>query len=345
MSIPPLAHQASNHLALSPECPPKEEAIISPPSRLPVAIGGSSIGAVLSLPPYGCRRRLWYDHCAIEPDYPRETSGAMERGTFGEAAAAAKYAKETGRKLRRINLRLAHQDYPEFTAHVDRHIVAFDDRGPGVLEVKCPGERIFSKVKRDGIAQDYLCQLQWYLFITGWQWGAFAVMNLETWQLIHFDIERDEEIISHLRESALDYLRILENGPEPERLDSKDRRCANCIFRRSCQGAALLALASESDQADDLVSDPSLGAIASEYREAKQIEDEASLYVAEVRERLETAIGTRTAIETTGARIYFRPQPGRVTVDSKGLKSKYPEIYKELARPGKPSRPLRVYPV
>ena len=77
----------------------------------------------------------------------------------------------------------------------------FED-GPGVLEIKCPTPRNFKIVKNEGMHPMYYAQLQHYLGVVDWGWGAFAVFNCLTCELYYFDVERDQPFIDAMHEVA-----------------------------------------------------------------------------------------------------------------------------------------------
>ena len=305
-------------------------------------IGGSALPDILSLPPYGCQRRLWLRDTGQQPDYPESKPGALARGIWGEAAAAQVYAEVTGRKLRRMGL-VVSRDCPEFGGHPDRRIVTCDDRGPGLLEAKCPGEYEFLRVRREGLHLAHIVQLQWYLYLAVLTWGAYAVFSLERWELIHFDVARDEALILSLVAAAHQYRRIRDNGPAPERLDAHDKRCGRCVYRTTCQGAALVALLGEGTETLDV--DLGLSPLVAEYLDARSLVAEAEDVLAEARAPLELALGDRQAVETAGARVYWRAHPGRQYWDGQALDREHPELAATYKRRGAPTRPLLVYPI
>jgi putative phage-type endonuclease len=274
-------------------------------------IGGGDMGDVLSLAPYGCRYRAWLEKRGeVEPE-DISGKGPVRRGVRGEEIAAEEYSRETGRRVRRYQF-LRHKDFPYFGAHIDRHIVAFDERGPGVAEIKCPGEFAFRTIKREGMSEAHISQLNWYLYVTGWKWGAFAVFSLERFELVHFDVQRDDVLIERLANAAQDFHRLLENGPAPEKLDAKDKRCIRCHHREHCHGEP------ELPEWDGLIEyDPSLGALVADYREAQQIESEASAYKTEVGDKLRVLMSGRQCVDTDGARVYY----STVKVDSYTVKA------------------------
>jgi putative phage-type endonuclease len=296
-------------------------------------IGGSDFTDILSLAPYGCRLKAWIRK--REGAQPIEETGHIKRGKRGEEIAAEEYQAATGRVVRRYPFRMS-KDHEHFGSHMDRHIVAFDDRGPGVLEIKCPSDWAFRSVKREGLSQGYVAQLQWYMLVTGWQWGAYAVFNLDRWELLHWDVQRDETLIDLLAREAHDFWRQVENGPAPQKLDPKDRRCARCEHRVRCHGEEEFPIFEGT-----IDFDPALAPLIAEYREAKPIFDDAEEFLEGIKDRIKAAVADRACVETNGARIYFSKQT-RSSIDTKGLKSAYPEIAKRFEKTTS-FRALRIY--
>jgi len=159
-------------------------------------IGGSDIGAVLGISPWTSKRELWLEKKGLGE--PVEVNSDMKRGTVLEPVAAEQYKQQTGRKVRISNKTYQHKDFDFLRAHIDRQIVAIDDRGPGVLEIKCPGVYSLKQTEREGIAPNYVVQLQHYLGVTGYKWGAFCLFNAENWTTISFDVNRDDALIEQI---------------------------------------------------------------------------------------------------------------------------------------------------
>jgi len=296
-------------------------------------IGGSDLGDILNLAPYGCARRLWYEK--REGQDEREDTAAMRRGRFGEDAAAEEYERLTGRKVRRASY-LQHRDVPYFCAHIDRHIVAFDDRGPGVLEIKCPGEFSFKRIRRDGLPEAYIAQLQWYLYMTGWRWGSWMIMHLDRWESVWFDVERDDAMIDGLVREAHAFWAKVENGPAPDALDAKDKRCTRCPYQTRCHGEDYWP-----EYSGEVEYDASLAPLIHEYAEIRAVYDEASEVLESVQDRIRAAMRERQCVETPGARIYYAAQK-RTSIDAKALKRDYPDLAAKYERTTQ-FRSLRIY--
>jgi len=321
-------------------------------------IGGSDIGAILNLD-FGCARRTWYKKRSTEPDYPKETSAAMKRGIRLEEVAAEEYSIRTGRTQKRMPFK-QHKDHPELIVHGDRMVIAQDITGgdqllaasiiesksipTGLLEIKVPGTFMFKKNKTEGVSEATMLQLQHGLGITGWEWDSPVIFEPSSWEMLYWDVERDDELIEMTQRKAIEFWGLVQNGPAPDRLEPDDRRCHRCEFRTSCQGEALVQLAGK-QEVTDIEQDPTIDDVFQAYLEAKELEAEAKELVNIRRAPLEKAIGDRPVVEVTGHRIFYRVRRGGMYVDAKKLKKEHPLIYADSLYERKGTRPLRYFPI
>ncbi len=231
-------------------------------------LGGSDMGNVLSLPPYGCQRRGWYDK---RDPIGIEITGHIERGWFGEEAAATEYARKTGRTIRRVGTRrVTTPEWEWMVCHSDREIIK-DSRGVGLLSIKCPSLFSFREICRNGLPEAYIAQLQWEMWVTGRKWGSYAVMHLDSWDLRWWDVDRDEDLITSMVQRADLFWAMVQNGPAPEKLDPKDKTCARCQYRERCHPLELPSEAGEMRE----IEDPELIRLCAERAEYRSIESEA----------------------------------------------------------------------
>ncbi len=286
-------------------------------------IGGSDAAAVYSFG-YGCQRRLVMQKRGVTPDYEPEETLAMERGREMEDIIARKYAAETGRRVEQVGTR-RHPQYPFLGVHMDRVVWRDDRPDPGYLEIKCLAREMFHRTRKEGLIDDYLLQEQHGLMVTDFQWGSFAVFWPDGWRLLWWDVDRDHDLIEDYRPAAIAVWAQITGGTSlPERLPPGDKRCSGCEFRKSCQGAAMLALIEEEVTFE---SDDSLAGLAAEYMEAQVAESEAKDRKKEISEQLKTAMDERQGVATRGARITYK------AYERKGY-----------SIPAGFVRPLRVYP-
>jgi putative phage-type endonuclease len=306
-------------------------------------IGGSDVQAVLNLEPWGCSRRLWYQKRDVPPDYEDTDKEALfERGHALEPIVAQMWMERNPQSLNEVGL-IRHPDHSELLVHLDRVIVnenTDSDKGDGVLEIKTCGQRQWYKVKREGLPYAYIAQMQHSLMVSGLTWGEFAVFWPDGWQMVSFPVDRDEQMGQHIMDACLAFWVQVQNGPAPDALPPTDPRCERCPWRTSCQGAALAAVCKD---AVDGGFDPALRSLAEEYFQAKEMSQEAEELYEGVKERMRAALGQRSAVETVGARIYYRGQTS-MRWDTKALDKDFPQLapkYKKASM----SRPLRVFPI
>ena len=336
-------------------------------------IGGSDIQHVFNLEPWGCARMLWYGKRGTESDRGSafEVTGAMERGQKLEDLVAEEYAERAHRGVTTIPMQ-RHPDHPELLVHIDRAInpsvpafVSPDapdmpmDWGTGILEVKTAAREVFFRIKREGMPDGYILQLQHAMLVTGANWGSFALLWPDGWQLLWWDLEADAKLQESIRVEALKFWALVENGPAPDRLPPEDARCHRCLFSGQCQGRAMEELMRAAGAG--AVVDRTLGPLVREFLETHALLDEAEEIHKGVKENLKAAMGDRILVEVPGVgKIHFKPNMEwdmalleatlpevaaqfRTKYDVTALGKARPELEKHFKRVGT-TRPLRIYP-
>lgn len=290
-------------------------------------IGGSDSPVILGVSPFKNPLELWKEKMGLAVDDSAETP-AIKRGRVLEPVAADQYAETTGRKLMRKTAILNHPEHPWMLGNIDRHIVSTNGKGPGVLEIKCPGLQVFAKCKREGLPDYYQVQLQHYLSVTGWQWGAFCVFNAERWELLHFDVERDNDLIGMI-------------------IDRGERFWKHVRFKRppEVEPAQELDLPKVGGELVTIET-PAWAAAADELAQARELRQEAEELEALAKHRIQKIMDAHgaTVAEGAGLRVYWKPQGGRKTFDKKKLAKEHPEIdlaaYEKVGRPSRPFKPF-----
>lgn len=178
-------------------------------------IGGTDISAIAGINPWKSALTLYYEKTQGIFDAPE--SERMEWGKRLEPVIADAAAEKFNLTIEVVPCILAHPDRPYHRASIDRLIVD-PEKGNGVLEVKNMGFWSAREVRKDagenGIPDHYLLQLQWYLYVTGLQWGMFAAL-MEGSELRVEIVERDDELIRDLVRLADDFWACVENGTPP----------------------------------------------------------------------------------------------------------------------------------
>jgi len=279
-------------------------------------IGGSDTPVIVlgNDHPFTSPRELWEQKVGIRKD--DKPTPPMLRGTALEPTVATLYAGETERKVQRVNAILRHPDHDWMIGNIDRQIVGVKGRTPGILEIKCPGLRTFGKIKREGIPDYYQLQMQHYLAVTGRTWGAFAIFNAEMWELIHFDVDRDDELIDLIIERDEAFWQLVQDGTPPE-----EKALTNPDIPPLQTGTELVQI--ESDGWARAVED--LRAAREILAEVKDLEESA-------KERLQNLMSVQGAVAAEGAglRVYWKEQPGRETFDHRTFAKKHPELIEAM---------------
>ncbi len=305
-------------------------------------LGGSDWSDVLSVDPYGCARRLWYEKRGETPDYPQEVTPAMQRGTEAEGLVLRRYCEETGASLVRGRRPRAKGMPAWWYGHEDA-IADHPERGRGLVEAKTAGEWIWRKVNRDGLQLGYIAQAQHYIGLTGLSWCDLAMLWLDGWLFRAWTVNRDDEMLATMRTAGDRFMRQVEHGPAPDALDTADKRCGRCAYRRTCHGLDLIPAEVSDGGEIDRVDDPELEALLRQEREAAELAKDAADYLETVRTGVRDKLGDRPAIEVPGFRVYYRTQTS-MRLDTGALRRELPDVATKYERPSV-SRPLRIYPV
>jgi len=265
-------------------------------------IGGSDVGSLYDLD-WGCKRRLWYEKSGIAPDFEETFNPVFERGKYMEKVVAEIYADKTQRTVR-LSPRRAHPQYEFMVVHMDREIEDPAKIGPGYLEIKVVNFRTMSKFKKEGLHGSYILQVQQGLAVTGYQWGSYGILCLEPWEFKWFDVQRDEEIIQALIEKEIQFMSDVRNKVEYVRLDPKDKRCHTCLYRASCQGAALAGLVPQGEGDGEIIERPELLPLAAELKELDQMYEEIENMYKEANSRMEEAMESLAVVKEDGTKVY-----------------------------------------
>jgi len=192
-------------------------------------IGGSDIASIAGLNPWRNSTDVYLDKLGL---IKTEANEQMKIGLVLEDPIAIIYSGQKKVLLEEIDYVLQHDEYEFCLANIDRLIkkTIIDDidndttealkkYGEGILEIK--NTRRGEDWVDGKVPNYYMCQLQWYLGITGLQWGQFAVLingsNFVTSEIIMFD----ENLFQKLVEIANNfwYNHVKKNIPPSQNLD------------------------------------------------------------------------------------------------------------------------------
>ncbi len=180
-------------------------------------IGASEAAAVLGASPWASALSVWARKLGLDDDVV--DSEAMEWGSELEPIIANKYQRVTGRALSDLGRYtvLRGIESPWMQCTLDRVIAPVPEHvGPGVLEIKTAGAQFMREWEDTGVPVHYQIQVQHQLAVTGYRWGAVAVL-IGGQRFRQIDIERDDDLIERLAqaEEAFWHDYVLAQEPPP----------------------------------------------------------------------------------------------------------------------------------
>lgn len=283
---------------------------------------------------WGCARRLFYDKSGLEPDFDNSDKPAFRRGRRLEAVAADYYADKTGRKLTKA-LTAKVKGSEHLAANPDRYIRVADSEvnspyfgKKGYLEIKVVGRESYFMIKRSGLPEDYILQVQYGLAVTELEWGAFVVYWPDGDELLYWDYEAKKSLGAALLEKTDDWwIMNLGHGIVPESLPENSKPCKDCPWFKTCRGNEAIPQA-----AKEVIQRPDLAGIISKMAEIKGLKDESSDAYDGLRDEVIEAIKGVPGSYVAGSREFqFRASESE-RFDRSALKKAHPEIEKQFIK-------------
>jgi putative phage-type endonuclease len=177
-------------------------------------IGGSDVSIILGLNPFKTAFTLWLEKTGqIEPE--PVSNEYVEWGNILEPIIREKFQRETGFQVDVNNYVMAHDEFPFMVANIDGEVIDdLHDGKAGVLEIKTARER-YKKDWEEGPPLYYMCQIQHYLAVMGYEYAYCAVL-LGGSTFRYFLIERDDYIIDQIISAEMEFWNMVENNIAPE---------------------------------------------------------------------------------------------------------------------------------
>lgn len=142
-----------------------------------LGVGGSDVGSICGVNKYSSARLVYLTKTGqYEVEFSDEAKERMQWGHKLEPIVADTFAERTGKTVVISPATLRHKDHPWALANVDRFIVDEDGKPYGVLECKTADNRLNQLWAEGEPPLSYIYQLNWYLWITGLEYGAFAAL-------------------------------------------------------------------------------------------------------------------------------------------------------------------------
>jgi len=278
-----------------------------------IGIGGSDVGAILGVNKWKTPFQVYLEK--VEPITENQQSEAAYWGDQFEEVVAKEFEKRTGKKVRRDRRHFRHKKYPFMVANIDRRVL----KENAILECKTANQYLAKEWEGDEVPASYLLQVQHYLAVTDANEGYIAVL-IGGQKFIWKKIQRDEELINMIIKAEKEFWEEYVEKGIPPKLDGS---------------SAAEKFLSERYKNVDTNLNINLG---SEYE--KQIEILIQLkhdisILNEQKRQIENNIKNKLGQAEKGYTHKFEVSWKQVTskrVDTKLLKQKYADIYKNTCK-------------
>lgn len=193
-------------------------------------IGGSEAAAILGLNPYMTPYTVWAEKTNRLPE--KEDTEAMRLGRDLEEYVAKRFTEKTGKRVKRRNAILWHEEYPFMFANADRFIVG-ENAG---LECKTTSTLNLKQFKNGEYPDTYYCQCMHYMAVTGYRKWYLAVLVLGK-EFLVYEINRDEDEIRSLVEAEKAFWNyVVKDTPPPVDGRRPTTKTIHTIYREAEPG-------------------------------------------------------------------------------------------------------------
>ncbi len=189
-------------------------------------IGGSDIAVIMGMSRWKTPLKLWLEKTGeADPDDLSQIE-AVQLGTELEEFVAQKFARTTGKQVRKQSKMYVHKNYPFMASHIDRLITGTDE----ILECKTCGSHKKDEWEGDEIPKEYILQVIWYLGITGKKKAYIAVL-IGGQSFKYKMIEFDKELFDVMVEMAKEFWNCVQTKTPPA-LTPDDNSVLSEIFAK-----------------------------------------------------------------------------------------------------------------
>jgi len=282
-------------------------------------IGGSDVGAILGVNKYKTPFDVYLEK--TEPiTEVKEQSESAYFGDIFEDIVAKEFEKRTGKKVRRDRRHFKHKDYPFMVANIDRRIIGEN----AILECKTANQYLLKEWEDDEIPASYLLQVQHYLAATGADKGYIAVL-VGGQKFIWKEVPRDEELIEIIIEEEKNFWKMVQDKTPPA-LDGSSA-AENYLKEKYKQAEKDKAVELGFEYKDKIKN----------YLEKKEQLKVFETEVKELENQIKFEIGSAEYACAPGYSLSWK-NVSSTKVDSKKLKSEFPEIYEKVIKESKSRR-------
>lgn len=279
-----------------------------------LGIGGSDAAIVLGLSKWKTPFELFLEK-TNQVELQESQSEAAYFGSLLEDVVAKEFELRTGKKVRRRNQMLQHDEHEFMLANVDRMIVGED----AILECKTASAYLANDWKDDEVPENYIIQVQHYMAVTDTKKAYIAALiggNRFIWK----EIERDDELIEIIINAQKEFWNEFVKKDIPPALDGSSA-AERYIKERYLQA--------ETETVVDLSHE-----YISKIESLNTLKEQSKFIDTQIKE-IENQIKNEMKTSSLAAVGNYQIKWNNVTsnrLDSKALKEKHPAIYEEFTK-------------
>jgi putative phage-type endonuclease len=279
-------------------------------------IGGTDTSGILNLSRWKSPLSVYIEKTTDISDKRSDyNASAKSWGLELEDVIAKRFQKETGFKVRKKNLVVYHKDHSELIGHLDR-LVTGKNEG---LEIKTANEFKSAEWRKHSIPNEYMCQCQHYMSITGFEYWWLAVLiggqRFETYRL-----KRDDDFINNILTPKCIHFwnyNVKYRVPPTTGSNKIDEDFLNSIGNIN------------NDDVKEL-DDESIK-LARRYLSLKGLKSELEDNLKLISNRLRDYMGVNVKGEGDGIKLIYKPS-SRSSLDSASIKEDDPDLYEKYKR-------------
>ena len=254
-------------------------------------VGSSEVAALFDASPYFTRFMLWHDKVGTAP-LPEPENARVDWGQMLEPAIAAGVAREMRWQVEPFQRYAAHDTVEGWGCSIDFHVVDHE-AGPGIVEVKNVDWLRWRQDWSEARAPLHIeLQLQHQLGVSGYAWGAIAVLVGGN-ELRIYERQPERRALREIEAAIGAFWASVRSGTAPD------------PFGAAVENATLRALwpAIEPEKTVDLTGDEEAAELARQFAWAKGQVDAHQPIREAARVKLLARIGDAGRVVMPGARI------------------------------------------
>src|SRR5690606_19501524 len=276
-------------------------------------IGGSDASAILGFNPWKSAFQLYIDKTS---DTVEEIDNeAIHFGNVLEDIVAEEFTRRTGKKVRRRNQTFRHPEHSFMLANIDRDVVG----EKALLECKTTNAFNSDAWEGDHIPPAYICQLQHYMAVLGYEKAYIAVL-IGGQRFVWKELERDDEFIELMIRAEKDFWEnhvLKEIPPEIDGTNSASELLKKMYPQDNGETIML-----ESDEAEMLIE--AIESIKSEIKDKNTL-------LKEYENKLKLMIGDAAVGVTPRYEVNLKTYE-RNSIDTRKLKKDLPDIAEKYTK-------------